>query len=260
MEDDEEFAYTRYSKDTYAEITKQDVAFNDGGEELSYSGYGDDIAATLDETETGHTRTNSYGDFIIEEFSAENNAQRIARITKLPKNIATYCVSAVYFIVGVLCVTITNHITEVLPYIVGGMMVIVGLANFIVAIIHKEYRSLKTNRTATSLIAVALGVMIIFQKLDPENDPVMLISIVWGILGLFEGAHAFNHAFKRISNSERCIYYLIKGIIECAVAFMLLYQPDSEHAHFLHIMVFGVNLIFDSITMIPQVKNFLAMK
>ena len=248
MEDDEEFSYTGYSKATLEAISKEDAAFEDVEE----------FATALDEAE--HSRTDSYGDFLIEEFSAESNVQRVARITKLPKNAATYCVAAVYFIVGVLCVSITNRITEVLPYIVGGMMVVVGLVNFVVAIIRKEYRHLKTNRTATSLIVVALGIMIIIQKLDPDNDPVMLISIVWGMLGLFEGAHAFNHAFKRIANSERCIYYLIKGIVECAVAFMLLYQPESEHAHFLHIMVFGVNLIFDAITMIPQVKNFLAMK
>ena len=260
MEDDEEYSYTGYSKATSEAIAEQDVTFKDNEEVYSYTGYADDTAAALDEAENEHARTDSYGDFIIEEFSAESNANRVARITKLPKNAATYCVAAVYLIVGVLCVSITEHITEVLPYIVGGMMVVVGLVNFIVAIVRKEYRHLKTNRTATSLIVVALGVMIIIQKLDPDNDPVMLISIVWGILGLFEGAHAFNHAFKRIANSERCIYYLIKGIIECAVAFMLLYQPDSERAHFLHIMVFGANLIFDAITMIPQVKNFLAMK
>lgn len=260
MEDDEEYSYKGYSKATLQALSGQKETFKDNEEAYSHSAYGDETAAALDDAEAAEHSTDSYGDFIIEEFSAESNVSRVARITRLPKNTATYCVAAAYFIVGVLCVSITNRITEVLPYIVGGMMTVAGLANFIVALVRKEYRSLKTNQTATSIIAVALGIMIIIQKLDPGNDPVMLISIVWGILGLFESAHAFNHAFKRIASSERCIYYLIKGLVECAVAFMLLYQPESERAHFLHIMVFGINLILDSITMIPQVKNFLAMK
>lgn len=211
-------------------------------------------------TEAAEEESLPYGDSLVEEFSAENNVERVARLTKLPANTAVYFVAAIYFIVGILCVSITHYIIAYLPYIVGGMMVLIGVVQFIVAIIRREYRTVKTNRTAGSLIIAALGVMIIVQKIDPENDPIMLISVAWGILGLFEAAHAFNHAFKRMANSERCIYYLIKGIIECAVAFLLLYQPESEAAHEFHIIVLGANLIFDAITMIPKIKELLSMK
>ncbi|MBD5583973.1 MAG: DUF308 domain-containing protein [Clostridia bacterium] len=259
MEDDEEYSYTGYSKNTVAEMAQ----FKDNDEVYTYSGYGEELVDAM-ESESAvaeEVRTNSYGDFIIEEFSAETNVPRIAQITKLPTTVVTYLFALAYLIIGVLCVTITRQITEVLPYVVGAMMVIIGLVRFILALVHHEYRSLKTNRTATSLIVVALGAMIIFQQFDATNDSaIMLISVVWGILGLFEGARAFNHAFKRIANSERCVFYLIKGLIEVVVAFMLLYRPDSHDAHHFHIIVFGANLIFDAILMIPQVKNFLTMK
>lgn len=260
MEDDEEYSYKSYSARTEAVITEKSdglATFKDNEEVYSYTGYADETAVTAEAEE----HSNSYGDFIVEEFSAETNISRVAQITKLPPNIATYFVALAYLVVGVLCVSITHSVTEYLPYIVGGMMIVIGVVRFIVAIVRREYRSLKTNRTATSLILTALGIMIIIQQFDEGNDSaVMLISIAWGILGLFEAAHAFNHAFKRIANSERCIYYLIKGLIECVVAFMLLYQPDNHSTHYFHIIVFGANLIFDSITMLPRVKAFLAMK
>lgn len=252
MEDDEEYSYTGYAQPSDEKI----AAFRDNEEVFTYSAYAD-AAETVEEEE----RTDSYGDYIIEEFSAETNVSRVTKMTRLPTNFVTYVFAVIYMIVGVLCVSITGKITEILPYIVGGMMIIIGTARFILALKSHEYRHLKTNRTATSLIVTALGIMIIVQHLQPENESaITFISIVWGILGLFEGAHAFNHAFKRIANSERCIYYLIKGLIELVVAFMLLYDPGNHETHHFHIIVFGLNLIFDSITMIPQIKALLATK
>ncbi len=255
MEDDEEYSYKSYSEKTLEEIDSNSAEFKDNGEEYSYTAYSDETALSSDE------KTQSYGDFLVEEFSAETNVPRLAKLIRLPERAVTYIFAAVYFVVGVLCVAITDKVTEVLPYIVGGMMIVIGVVRFIIAIVHHEYRHLKTNQTATSLILAALGAMIIYQQFDANNNSaLMLISVAWGILGLFEGAHAFNHAFKRIANSERCIYYLIRGLVECAVAFMLLYRPDNEAAHHFHILVFGINLLLDSVTMIPQVKAFLAMK
>lgn len=255
MEDDEEYSYKAYSSNTEAVLDGQQAVFKDNEEVYSYSSYADESAIAQEE------KTQSYGDFIIEEFSAETNVPRVAKLTKLPMHVVTYAFAVIYLLVGVLCITWTSKVTEILPYIVGGMMTVIGIVRFIIALVHHEYRHLKTNQTATSLIMAALGVMILMQELDSTNDSaIMVISIVWGILGLFEGAHAFNHAFKRIANSERCIFYLIKGIVECVVAFMLLYQPSDHNIHHFHIIVFGINLIFDAITMIPQVKAFLAMK
>lgn len=249
MEDDEEFSYTGYAEPTEENL----AAFKDNEEVFSYSAYKNEIAE--------EERTESYGDYIIEEFSAETNVSRVTKFTRLPENFVIYVFSVIYLVVGVLCISMTDHITEILPYIVGGMMIVIGFVRFIVALRNHEYRHLKTNQTATSLIVTALGIMIIIQHFQPENESaITFISIVWGILGLFEGAHAFNHAFKRIANSERCVYYLIKGLVELVVAFMLLYDPGDHDTHRFHIIVFGVNLIFDSITMIPQVKAILATK
>lgn len=255
MEDDEEYSYSAYSARTGTQLKERELVTGDD-EEYSYSAYAGETAVTEAEE-----RTQSYGDFIIEEFSAETNVPRLAKLTRIPANIVTYIFAVVYAVVGALCVCMTDEITQVLPYVVGGMMVLIGFVRFVRALISHEYRHLRTNRTATSLIVTALGIMILVQHVTPENDSaITFISIVWGILGLFEGAHAFNHAFKRIANSERCVYYLIKGLIECIVAFMLLYEPDNHDTHHFHIIVFGAQLIFDAITMIPQVKSFLAMK
>ena len=213
---------------------------------------------TEDELAVAEAVTENIPEFMVEGLSAEHNVSRLAFITKLPKNIATYIVAAIYFIVGVLCVSVTRHITVALPYIVGAIMMLVGISGFIISLVRRDYKNIKTNKIATYILTVLLGAMVILEEIDPQIDPIMLISIIWGVFGLFEGAHAFNHAITRIAKSERCVYFLIKGIVECAVAFMMLYHPESHEAHFFHIVVFGISLIIDAVTMIPKIKQFLS--
>jgi uncharacterized membrane protein HdeD (DUF308 family) len=133
-------------------------------------------------------------------------------------------------------------------------MAAIGLGQFIFAIKTKEYVHTNSNKTAMSLILMALAVLILIEKSSADT----IIAIAWGFLGLLEGAHAFNHAFSRIARSERCSYYLVKGIIEAVLAFMLLYDPVNHLQ--LHIFVFGINLIFDAVTMFPPIKNYLSKK
>lgn len=248
MEDDEEYSYKGYSAETASRIRQHDdrVTLVGDEEEYSFKGFSDETAVA--EAEQAH----GYGDFIIEEFSTETNVKRVTALTKLSETTVNYAFAAVYFVVGLLCVGLTKYILVSFPYIVGGFMALIGLVQFISAIRTKEYVHTHSNKTATSLILMALSVMIIVEY-DWANT---FIAIAWGFLGLLEGAHAFNHAFSRIARSERCVYYLGKGMIELVLAFMLLYEP-SEHIE-LHIIIFGIQLIFDAITMLPVIKNFLS--
>lgn len=244
---DDEFNYSDADSDITSDISE--IAGNVLDEEVE------------DKEDFEEEHKEGIGDVILGEISAETNVTRLSKITKLPHHTITYVIATIYFVVGVLCVAITNEITEVLSYLVGGMMIIIGSTRFISALVKREYRHTKTNVTAMSLIITALGIMIIIQHLQPDNQSdITFISIVWGILGLLEGAHALNHAFERISNSERCIYFLLRGLVELVVAFMLLYDPGNHEAHHFHIIVFGINLIMDAVTMIPKVKEFLSTK
>lgn len=196
----------------------------------------------------------SYGDYLIEEFSVEANVHKVSKYTKMPQKVAAYMMAVVYLAVGVLCAVIPSRIEHSLPYIVGGALCLMSVVQFVFAIVRKEYKSTESNKTASSLIMLGLSVMIIIEH-DWAHT---FIPIVWGVLGLFEAAHAFNHALSRISRGMRSAYYIIKGIIELAVAFLLLYKPEQYGE--LHIIVFGVSLIIDGITTVPVIKKFVAKR
>lgn len=249
MEDDEEYSYTGYSAGTAAlieENVRKETVIGDE-EEYSFRGFEETAAAEAQPAL-------SYGDFLVEEFSAEETVKKVTRLTKLSETTVNYILSALYLVLGVLCVSFSSYITNFFSYIVGGFMALIGVAQFIYAVRSKEYVHTHSNKTAMSLILIALAVLILAEK-ESANT---IIAIAWGFLGLLEGAHAFNHAFSRIARSERCSYYLVKGMIELVLAFLLLHDP-AGHIE-LHIIVFGVNLIFDAFTMFPPLKIFLSRK
>lgn len=262
--DDEEFSYSGYVEEKAEYSADSNVArFVDAGEEYSYSGYADAFDSHMlvgSETEgeadgeIAISSIGSYGDFIVEEFSVESNVKKVSKYIKLPEKAAKYILAFLYLAVGVLCIAIPERIEVALPYIVGGAMAAVSLVQFVFALVKKEYRSTHSNKTAGSLIILGLSVMIIVEH-DWAHT---FIPIVWGVLGLLEGAHAFNHAISRISRGMRSAYYIIKGIIEVVVAFLLLYKPEQYGE--LHIIVFGVSLMIDGITTLPVIKNFVARR
>lgn len=191
------------------------------------------------------------GENIAGKFSFHMAAKEMGRVMHMPEKVISYIVSVVYLVVGALCIALTHHIEAYLPYIVGSLMAAFAVAQFVLAIVRKEFKNPHANRTASSLIILALSIFIIVESEWGH----MLIPIMWGLFGLYEGAHAFNHAMSRIARGLNPAYFIIKGIVEVVVAFLLLYKPEDYGE--LHIIVFGVSLIFDGITHMPPIKKLL---
>ena len=239
-----------------AEEEKEQTQLTEVEEEVDDSDAQQLVGSDVEEAhgEIAASDIGAYGDHIIEGFSVESNVRKVSTYIKLPEKVAKYILAVLYLAVGVLCAAIPERIEGALPYIVGGAMAAVAITQFIFAIVTKEYRNTHTNKTAGSLIVLGLSVMIIIEHQWAHT----FIPIVWGVIGLFEGAHAFNHAISRISRGMRSAYYIIKGIIEVVVAFLLLYEPEQYGE--LHIIVFGVSLMLDGITTLPFVNKFVTKR
>ncbi len=284
MGDEEEFFYTSYSAGTAASLRfgGRAVTVTGDEEERGYSSYSSRTAAALrrrtaqqvvagdeeeycfpafrrgaeEEKAAAENTAAQRDEFAAEGFLAEVSVHKLMLATHISERKIKYFLSAVYLVVGVLCVAFTSHIQNYFPYIVGGMTTAFGVGQFIAAIIRREYVHTYSNKTASSLVMIAIGIFIMVE----HSSAYTIIAVVWGFLGLMESAHAFNHAFSRMARSKNCIFFLCKGIIEFVLAFLLLYEPSDAHHIYLHIMVFGVQLIFDAFTTFPPIKEFLSRK
>jgi uncharacterized membrane protein HdeD (DUF308 family) len=250
MEDDEEFSYKGYSAKTaeHIETAKTSQTLVGDEEDYSLNNY------KPDEAVADATAPINYGDFIVEKMSIGTHVKKLTRLINLSETKENYILAVLDLVIGVLCVAFSSHIGNYFSYIVGAFMALIGLGQFVFAISTKEYVYTHSNKTAVSIILMALAVMILVER-ESANT---IIAIAWGFIGLFEGAHAFNHAFSRMARRKRFVYYLIKGLIEVVLAFLLLHDPTG-HLH-LHIIVFGVQLILDAITTFPPFKKFFSKR
>ena len=252
MEDDEEFSYSGYSENTVAALRIGGTAVTVTGDEEEHSYIG---TAAHAEGHTVPVRSKiGYGDFIVEEISAQSHAHKISELTHISERKIKFFLSPVYLVLGAVCIIFAAHIGVYFPYIVGGIAALFGTAQLIFAICTREYVHTHSNKTASSLVMMALGVLIMAE----HSAAYAIIAVAWGFLGLMSAAHAFNHGFSRMARSMRWGYYICRGIVEAALAFMLLYAPnDAEHIYF-HIIVFGIQLIVSAFNTFPPVKEYLS--
>lgn len=262
--DEEELVYSGFDEESGSDRPcravyggdEEDYAYTDcetAGKRAEYIDPGDaDLGVTATFTDDGVISSDlgTFGDGIIESFSVESNAKKVSKITKIPKSAAEYFIGIVYIAFGVVCAVIPGKIEIALPYVVGSALGLISVVRFVYAIVEKEYLSTQSNKTASSLIMLGVGIMILVDHEWAHT----FIPIVWGVWGLFEGAHAFNHAFARIARHKKFLYYIIKGVTELVVAFLLLYEPEQYGE--LHIIVFGISLILDGIVILPFVHKF----
>lgn len=193
----------------------------------------------------------SFNDEFLENISVESNVEKVVKHFKLPETAVKYIMGIFYIVLGGVCAAIPKHIESFLPYIIGSILGLFAILRFIFAIIEKEYAQTQSNKTASSIILLGVSIMIIVMHEWAHS----FIPTVWGVWGLFEGAHAFNQAIARIVKRKKFFFFLIKGIVEVVVAFLLLYAPHQFGE--LHIIVFGISLIFDGIVVIPPIHKFL---
>lgn len=257
--DEEELSYSGFSEE--AGDDRPDKAVYGGEEEdLAYTGYAGEVGnraeyVDLNDVDAGLSASDfgTYGDGLVEGFSVESAAEKVRKIG-LPESVAKYLMGIVYIALGLVCAVIPHRIEFALPYVVGGLLGFISLVRLIFAIIEKEYTVTNSNKTASSLILLGVSIMILVEHEWAHT----FIPIVWGVWGLFEAAHAFNHAFSRIARHKRFLYYIIKGVTELVVAFLLLYEPEQYGE--LHIIVFGISLVLDGIVILPFVHKFVTRR
>ncbi|MCD8200507.1 MAG: hypothetical protein LUD47_00350 [Clostridia bacterium] len=274
-DEEDDLSYTDYSPDSAR--NEDTVQFRDSEEELSYSayskgaesfpGYGG-IFEEEEEEEGG-----GYAEEIVEEFTANTAIKRVVRFTHMSENRARYIVLWSYFAFGLILATLSlvldeiyemEIITKIFPFVAGSLLFIFGTVRFVRALIRKEYLETEKQSMATPIIFIILAVMILVDTSfavtgGEEGEELYIwanvfIGVVWGVYGLVEAARAFNHAISGASKHENVTYFVIRGLIELVFSILLIYDPMEHIA--LHLVIFGLEVMFSAITHMPFIRNY----
>lgn len=159
------------------------------------------------------------------------------------------CVMALLFVLlGAFCVFKTETMNRNLPLLLGELMITFGLFDVIKGFRMKEYRHRETKLTSNGIVYMILGAVILFNR----DEAYLLISSVWGSLGLLKGTEELNEALCDIAEGNHFLKSLLSAVLELLLGVLLLMETDKNLHH--HIVLLGVELMF---TGLKYLRNLL---
>ena len=138
---------------------------------------------------------------------------------------------------GLVLILFADHLTTLLPYVLGPVMILEGIMLGIPAIRSKEYKVIETKATAAAVVLCIVGILILYK----HKDCLQLMGTVWGLYGLISGTHELNEAFYRMSHRQKFWLPLIEAVITLILAVLLLADPFHSFVH--HVQILGIELI-----------------
>ena len=137
-------------------------------------------------------------------------------------------------VLGAACILLTHQVYRILPFLLGGVMMLAGAFHTLFGLWTQEYRWPETKLTANGIVYFFLGLVILFHHADADS----VIGSIWGMLGLMKGSEALNVALYRFSRKEPCAAPGLLAAIQLFLGVLLLTDPSSAVQH--HVLLLCV--------------------
>ncbi|MBD5394965.1 MAG: hypothetical protein HDR71_12015 [Lachnospiraceae bacterium] len=154
--------------------------------------------------------------------------------------------SFIFPIIGVICILWPGHITGVLPYLLGGAMVVVGLLIGVSYFRDKQFLEQSYEELVYSIIMLIMGLAFIAKG----GTALGAIGTTWAIIGIRKAANSLNQAIQQIYMKEHFARSVVEFLIRIMLALILLFDPYEKFST--HIVILGLELIVSSI----RLKSF----
>lgn len=139
--------------------------------------------------------------------------------------------------IGLLCVLFSGSITTVLPYILGGAMMAVGIAYGIVYFRNSANRAECASELSSGLVLFVVGALCIVHGVDSIGA----MGTTWAILGLRKASRSLTRAIQ--DNCRGLVFYtaVIEFLVRLTFSVVLLFYPVEKFQ--IHIVLLGLELI-----------------
>ena len=150
---------------------------------------------------------------------------------------------------GLACILFTDRIYSFFPYILGGIMILIGLLALSRGVITEEYKRIETKLTSNGIVMLLFGVVILLRHRNADT----LIGSVWGVIGLFKGSEELNTAIYHWLAKEPFTGEAVHAVVELLLAIALLLDPIFAVKN--HLFILGLELIWHSINLFRESKK-----
>ncbi len=153
--------------------------------------------------------------------------------------------SAAFLLVGALCIFFPSHVAGVLPFLLGGIMLIAGIVHGAAYLRDKRFLEDESQGIGPDIILAVMGVAF----LCAGSEAVGLMGVVWGIIGLRKAAGTIDQALRRMYRHQPALLLAVEAAIRIVLALALLFDPFEKFSS--HIVLLGLELILTNVKL-PQ--------
>lgn len=150
-------------------------------------------------------------------------------------------VAAVIFLMGILCLILSQTILMSLPYLLSAVLFCLSIDNIYEAFKNHHFDEEDTDEIANAIIFLALAIVVLFKA----GESATIIGSIWGILGLFLASNNISHALYALINKKGStaghVLHLLHAALSTGISITLLLDP-AEHLH-LHVYILGLELV-----------------
>ena len=144
------------------------------------------------------------------------------------------------FSAALICLFLAELIRGALPYILGGILLILGIDGLYESLKDKTFDKEDTDRIASSIGFLILALVVLFRR--DESD--ILIGAIWGIVGLVLGgsniSHSLHGLIHRDGKEAGHVIHLVQALLSVGISIALLLDP-AHHLEF-HVYILGLEL------------------
>lgn len=164
---------------------------------------------------------------------------------KLVENIR----NIVFPILGVVFILFSDHVTRILPYLLGGAMVLASILWGINAFQNQNLVWEHSEELTYSIILIIMGVAFILQG----SNALGAIGTTWAMIGIGKASKSLKQAICRLYQRQHFAIPAIEFLLRMTLALILLFHPFEKFST--HIIILGLELIAVSIRL-PQSLPF----
>ena len=164
---------------------------------------------------------------------------------KLVENIR----NIVFPILGVVFILFSDHVTRILPYLLGGAMVLASILWGINAFQNQNLVREHSEELTYSIILMIMGVAFIVQG----SNALGAIGTTWAMIGIGKASKSLKQVFYRLCQKQHFAIPMIEFLLRMTLALLLLFHPFEKFST--HIIILGLELIAISIRL-PQSLSF----
>ena len=155
----------------------------------------------------------------------------------------------VFPILGVVFILLSDHVTRILPYLLGGAMVLTAILWGINAFQNQNLVREHSEELTYSIILMIMGVAFIVQG----SNALGAIGTTWAMIGIGKASKSLKQVFYRLCQKQHFAIPMIEFLLRMTLALILLFHPFEKFST--HIIILGLELIVVSIRL-PQSLPF----